>query len=120
MITITPLTSRDDERGSSFAFPLADAFNEAHVTTCVPGATRGNHFHTETHEVMVVFHRDRWLLRWDGGERRFEGSGAVLLDIAPPLAHAVINDGAAELLLFVLHRAPERGGSKDTFRREPE
>jgi predicted RNase H-like nuclease len=108
-VRITPLEARDDARGSSFGVPLPFATSaECHVATLRPGHVRGNHFHREGRELLVVIHRDRWSLYWDDGEktpvqtRAFEGAGAVEIAIDAPCAHAVRNDGAAELQLVSL------------------
>lgn len=108
-VRITPLTSRDDARGSSFdvAVPFAAAA-DCHVATVRPGHVRGNHFHLRRRELLVVMYRDRWSLHWDDGEgtpvqsRAFSGAGAVEIEADRLCAHAVRNDGASELQLFVL------------------
>lgn len=108
-VRITVLTARDDARGSSFAVPLPFASSaECHVATLRPGHVRGNHFHTSGSELLVVIHRDRWSLYWDEGDgtekqsRVFTGAGAVEIAIDAPCAHAVRNDGAAELQIVSL------------------
>jgi predicted RNase H-like nuclease len=108
-VRVTPLAARTDLRGSSFGIDVPfSSVGECHVATIRPGAVRGNHFHTHRHEVLVVLYADRWTLLWDEGDgtpvqsRVFEGSGAVLMDADPLCAHAVRNDGARELQIFVL------------------
>lgn len=114
-VRITPLEARDDARGSSFnvLLPFVES-RECHVATLRPGHVRGNHFHREGIELLVVLHRDRWSLHWDDGpdtpqqSRVFEGAGAVEVAIDAPCAHAVRNDGAVELQLVSLSdRRPE-------------
>lgn len=98
--------------------PFSDV-GECHLATVRPGAVRGNHYHPRRREVLAVLYSDRWTLLWDDGEgtpvqsRTFEGSGAVLMDADPLCAHAVRNDGAADLQLFALGDV-----SDETFRRE--
>lgn len=108
-VFVTPLAARTDLRGSSFGVEIPFAsVGECHVATIRPGAVRGNHFHLKRREVLIVLFADRWTLLWDDGEgtpvqsRAFEGSGAVLMDADPLCAHAVRNDGARDLQIFVL------------------
>ena len=119
-VRVTPIAARTDHRGSSFGvdIPFTTA-GECHVATIRPGAVRGNHFHARRREVLVVLHSDRWTLLWDEGEGTpvrslsFEGRGAVLMEADPLCAHAVRNDGAQDLQIFVLGDTRET----DTFPR---
>lgn len=119
---ILELAPRSDPRGSSFpvALPFTTA-HECHVATLRPGHVRGNHFHREGRELLVVVHRDAWSLWWDDGEgtpvqsRTFAGAGAVQIEAEPLCAHAIRNDGGEELQLFVLGDAVR---SPDTFPRK--
>jgi predicted RNase H-like nuclease len=78
------------------------------------GGVRGNYFHRHTHEEIVVLYTDRWTLLFDSGEgtaveeRAFSGAGAVRIEIDPLSAHAIRNDGAAELHLYVTGHADDR------------
>jgi predicted RNase H-like nuclease len=108
-VRITSLDPRADVRGRSFGVGVPfDRVEECHVATVRSGAVRGNHFHTHRRELLVVLYADRWTLLWDDGEntplqsRTFEGAGAVLMDADPYCAHAVRNDGASDLQIFVL------------------
>lgn len=102
-VRIIELDARRDARGSSFgvALPFAN-IGECHVATIRPAAVRGNHFHTRRRELLVVMYTDRWTLAWDDGQRAFEGSGAVLIEIDPLTAHAVRNDGCVDLQVVSL------------------
>jgi predicted RNase H-like nuclease len=108
-VRISSLTPHADARGASFRIDVPFAgVGECHLATIRPGAVRGNHFHTQRRELLAVLYTDRWTLLWDEGEgtpvqsRTFDGSGAVLLEADALCAHAVHNDGAAELQIFVL------------------
>jgi predicted RNase H-like nuclease len=112
-VRVHSLSASADARGHSYAVPLAiAAVKECHIATIRPGAIRGNHYHTQRHELLVVLHSDRWTLLWDEGEgtavesRSFEGTGAVLMDADPLCAHAVRNDGASELQIVSLGDVP--------------
>jgi len=108
-VRVESLLPRTDARGSSFGVELPFAnVGECHVATVRPGAIRGNHFHTQRHELLVVMYSDRWTLLWDEGEgtavqsRTFEGSGAIVMEASPHCAHAVRNDGARDLHLVAM------------------
>ncbi len=105
-VRVESLSPRTDARGSSFGIELPFAnVAECHVATVRPGAIRGNHFHTQRRELLVVMYADRWTLLWDEGEgtpvqsRAFEGAGAIVMEADPHCAHAVRNDGARDLYL---------------------
>ena len=119
-VRVAPLVARTDARGSVFPVELPFGVAECHVATIRPGAIRGNHFHLQRHEVLVVMYADRWTLLWDEGEgtpvqsRAYEGAGAVVLEADPLCAHAVRNDGARDLHIISLGDTRET----DTFPRE--
>lgn len=81
---------------------------DVHITTLVPGAVRGEHYHRDRRELLIVLHRGPWSLPWDCGEgteiqrRDFTGGGAVLIEVAPLAAHAVRNDGPTDLSIVGL------------------
>jgi mannose-6-phosphate isomerase-like protein (cupin superfamily) len=109
---IEVLQSRGDARGEAFDVPRAmlgklGAASETHLVTMLPGSVRGNHQHPSSAEILVVFHRDRWLLAWraPGGEAEqceFTGVGAVAIYLEAGVAHALRNTGGAELVLTSL------------------
>jgi predicted RNase H-like nuclease len=118
-VRVTSLPPRTDARGSAFAVDLPFPLAECHVATIRPGAIRGNHYHQQRRELLVVMYSDRWTLLWDEGEgtpvqsRAYEGSGAVVLEADPLTAHAVRNDGARDLHILSLGDTRET----DTFPR---
>lgn len=75
---------------------------------------RGNYFHRRGIEEIAVLYTDRWTLWFDSGEgtpvetRSFSGSGAVRIEIDPFCAHAIQNDGATDLHIFVAGDADDR------------
>lgn len=119
-VRVAPLVPRSDARGDVFPVELPFKVAECHVATVRPGAVRGNHFHLQRHEVLVVMYADRWTLLWDEGEgspvqsRTYEGAGAVVLEADPLCAHAVRNDGAHDLHIISLGDTRET----DTFPRK--
>ena len=113
---IFELADTGDARGSSFGpppglfaerFPLADV----HLTTVVPGAVRGNHFHLERHELITVMSAGPWSLHWDDGDgtpvrTRDFGAGAVLIRVPLGASHAVRNDGTTPLQVIGMTDGP--------------
>ncbi|MFZ2490450.1 MAG: DUF429 domain-containing protein [Thermoanaerobaculia bacterium] len=123
-VRVTQLDPREDHRGSSFHVPLPfDSARECHVATVRPGFVRGNHFHRRGREILVVLHADAWTLLFDDGEgtdiriQRFDGAGAVQIEIDPPCAHAIRNDGRRDLQLFVIGEASRDADDHDTYPR---
>lgn len=78
------------------------------------GGVRGNYFHRRGREELAVLYTDRWTLLFDAGEgtpvetRSFTGCGSVRIEIEPGCAHAIRNDGAADLHVFVIASADDR------------
>lgn len=108
-VRIRQLDPRTDLRGASFQVPLPfESARECHVATIHPGFVRGNHFHRRLRELLVVMYSDAWTLHFDRGEgtpvetKRFDGAGAVQIEVEPPCAHAIRNEGRRDLQLFIL------------------
>jgi predicted RNase H-like nuclease len=106
-VRITAIPPQNDTRGARFQMN-----DEWHAVTIRPGAIRGNHYHLEGRKTIIVLHTDRWTFAFDEGEgtpmqtRTFEGTGAVHIELEPFSGHALRNDGASDLQVFVL------GGTK--------
>ena len=107
------LTNSGDARGFSFTAPTeALAFvgrmADVHLASTKPGAVRGNHYHLRRREAIVVLPGVRWSFHWEEGgsggaqHREFDGSGSVLVLIAPGASHAVRNDGEDMLWLIAI------------------
>jgi mannose-6-phosphate isomerase-like protein (cupin superfamily) len=116
-LSAVELPDTGDGRGSSFGPPpelFATAFpvGDLHLSTIVPGAIRGNHFHLRRHEVLAVMASGPWSLHWDSGadtpvqSRSFDGARAVLVTVPLGVSHAVRNDGTTALHLVGLSDAP--------------
>jgi hypothetical protein len=62
-IQITLLEDRGDARGSSYEpgcrwVEFLKRIEDAHITTILPGCVRGNHFHPQRKEVLIVLFQD--------------------------------------------------------------
>jgi len=127
-LSITVVKDSGDERGSSFPVPgdcFGDGFSvrDAHLSSLLPGHIRGNHFHVERNEILLVMSVGRWSLHWDSGEgtpvrvRVFDGPGAVLIRVPPHASHAIRNDGDSPLQVIGLTDGPYDPASPDAFPR---
>jgi oxalate decarboxylase/phosphoglucose isomerase-like protein (cupin superfamily) len=128
VLSVIELSDTGDGRGRSFGpppelfaqrFPLGDL----HLSTIVPGAVRGNHYHLQRRELLAIMATEPWSLHWDSGEgtpvqsRTFDGRRAVLVTIPIGSSHAVRNDGTATLHLFGLTDGPYEADRPDAYRR---
>lgn len=129
LVHIVKLDNGGDTRGSSFVPPpecleFIGTIRDMHIATILPGAVRGNHYHQQHREVIVVVHADHWSFHWDLGpdseihRERFSGAGAVMIEIAPLASHAIRNDGAAELYIVGFSDAPFDVRLPDSHRRQ--
>lgn len=127
-LTYLELADSGDERGSSFPVPESWFSKEfpvrhGHVTTLLPGHTRGNHFHRTRQEILMVIFDDRWSLHWDAGEgtpcqyRQFEGQGTVVVRVPPLASHAIRNNGSGLLHLVALTDRAYDPDAPDAFPR---
>lgn len=127
-LEIRALKDHSDNRGFSYEIPgniCTDIgqFEHAHVAAILPGHVRGNHFHLERTETLVVTWEDTWELGWceqDSDivqQRAFKERGAVALRIPPGVAHALANSGTRPLYLLALSDTPYSVERPDTVRR---
>lgn len=127
-VTYLELSDTGDARGESYSVPaewLADGMSllDIHVSSILPGHTRGNHLHRIHHEIFVVIAKDKWSLHWDTGEgtpaqcRSFAGPGSVLIRIQPDASHAIRNDGSLPLSLIGLSDLTFNPDQPDSYTR---
>lgn len=121
------LDNSGDARGDSYtvsqeALLFLGRIADVHVASILPGAVRGNHFHTRRKEVLIVVYESDWVLHWDNGEgtppkrRHFTGRGSELILIEPNWSHAVRNSGLRPLSIIGLSSEPYN--PKETVRRD--
>jgi dTDP-4-dehydrorhamnose 3,5-epimerase-like enzyme len=115
VLEFTEIPDSGDVRGNSFPVP-AELFaqtspfvlRDMHISTIRPGCTRGDHYHSIRHEILVVMPVGKWSLYWDTGSttrvrhQRFDGTRAVVIRVSPHASHALRNDGDSDLWVIGL------------------
>jgi oxalate decarboxylase/phosphoglucose isomerase-like protein (cupin superfamily) len=85
-----------------------------HLASLQPGAVRGNHFHRDATEWLMIFGGKARML-WkeaEGGSVQEEvvaGMEPVLFEIPPGVAHAIENTSSREIYLIALYDRPGPG-----------
>jgi dTDP-4-dehydrorhamnose 3,5-epimerase-like enzyme len=107
----------EDERGwGTNPFKAFDVFDTAsldlHVVSLKPGYIRGNHYHTDATEwVLICGGSVRFL--WKAGEEKMVNEIIIcdnepaLLEIPPLVEHAFRNETEHEIYLIVMNSSPE-------------
>lgn len=127
-LSVHDLTDHSDVRGSSFSVPpellrWLGRLEDVSEMTLRAGHVRGNHYHRQRHELLIVRYTDRWSLHWDSGEgtarrrRDFAGAGGVVVAVPPLASHAIRNDGDELLHLTALADGPYDPDRPDVVRR---
>ena len=110
---------RADDRGWSInpleAVGLSrESLGNLHVVSMRPGTVRGNHYHTEATEWLLVCRGPAevvWRRAGDDSIRNANVSkaGPVLFKIPPNVKHAVLNESNEEIYLMSFSDSSERG-----------
>lgn len=104
------LENYGDDRG--YSYNLTDVIidflgeiKDVHSATILPSKIRGNHFHTQKKEAILVIYEDAWMFVWDTGENTqtrshsFEGSGATMITVESGSSHAIKNVGKTPIYI---------------------
>ncbi|NQT23914.1 WxcM-like domain-containing protein [candidate division KSB1 bacterium] len=127
-ITIHHLDNLGDQRGvmhrvDQSSLDFLDPCREMHSGTIEPGAIRGNHYHTDRKELLIIIHSDEFQFAWqEKGQadiqiETFTGSGAVTIEISPGAIHAIKNTGQKSMTLIACSDGEFDPEYKDTIRR---
>lgn len=128
LIVINRLDNLGDQRGvmhrvNRSSLDFLGRCREMHAGTIEPGAIRGNHYHTDRKELLIVIHSDRFRFVWQEKNQdnvhteTFAGSGAVAIEISPGAIHAIKNTGQQSMTLIACSDGPFDQEYKDTGRR---
>lgn len=96
------LNNYGDGRGALYNIPDKDMqflnkIQNIHFGSIRPGSIRGNHYHYQSKEMLIILYSDIWTLAWakkDSEEifnKEFTGSGSVLIKVNEGIAHSVKN-----------------------------
>jgi oxalate decarboxylase/phosphoglucose isomerase-like protein (cupin superfamily) len=108
-----------DDRGWG-ANPMAPmgmpfgALGDLHVVSIKPGKVRGNHYHPESTEWVLIFGGEARLIWRDlddktAHETIVAGSETTLYRIPPKIEHAVINEDSHDIYLISFSDTQKRG-----------
>ena len=128
-IEIKKLENNGDKRGALYNISdtdmkFLDKVKNTHFGRISPGSIRGNHYHHQTKEMLIITYSDRWTLAWsekdstDVFKRKFAGSGAVLIKINEKTAHSVKNNGDKDLEIIALSNRIFPKENPDIFYRD--
>jgi len=128
-LRIHRLADNGDSRGRNFSLPVSSleflgAVRDVHFAEIRPGAVRGNHYHAFRRKIVCIHYADAWSLHWDAGpdtpvqRQSFEGSGVVIVEIEPTIAHAVRNDGSVEMQMVGFSNLVFDPNNRETYPRE--
>ena len=110
-IRMKQLEEHSDVRGVSFSLPestfdFMKKIKEIHMTTILPSAVRGNHFHEKRKEFLMVLYSDVWVFGYQEKNadqptfKHFEGKpGGIVIEVEPGIAHAFKNTGKQPMIV---------------------
>ena len=125
-IEITTLENYGDIRGALYNIPdtdmqFLDKIQNIHFGKIRPNSIRGNHYHHQSKEMLIISYSDTWTLAWakkDSSEiskKEFAGSGAVLIKVNEGIVHSVKNNGDKDLEIIALSNRIFSKENPDTF-----
>ena len=125
-VKIIEMIGRCDERGRSMAIP-EEAFEflggvvEMHIAELVPGAVRGNHWHDNRNEVLVVQGEDKFQFAWakdkgmPGKVLSFDAGSFVAILIPQMVCHGIKNCGDRPIWVTAIADGSYDGVTPDTY-----
>ena len=112
-IEIITLENYGDTRGALYNIldadlQFLDKIQNIHFGRISPGSIRGNHYHHQGREMLIIGYLDTWMLAWaekgssEISKKEFTGSGAVLIKVNEGIVHSVKNTGDKDLEIIAL------------------
>jgi dTDP-4-dehydrorhamnose 3,5-epimerase-like enzyme len=125
-IEITKLKNYGDIRGvlyniSDSDMQFLDKIQNIHFGKIHPNSIRGNHYHHQSKEMLIIGYLDTWTLAWgkkdsiEISKKEFTGSGAVLIKVNEGVVHSVKNNGNEDLEIIALSNRMFSKESSDTY-----
>ena len=110
---IIKLENYGDTRGALYNIPdsdlqFLDKIQNIHFGIIHPNSIRGNHYHHQSKEMLIITYLDALTLAWakkDSDEiskKKFTGSGAILIKVNEGVGHSVKNNGDKDLEIIAL------------------
>ena len=128
-VEIITLENYGDKRGALYNVPdtdllFLDKIQNIHLGKIQPNSIRGNHYHYQSKEMLIITYSDSWTLAWarkdstEISKKEFTGSGAVLIKVNEEIAHSVKNNGDKDLEIVALSNRIFSKKDSDTFYRD--
>ena len=125
-IEIIKLKNYGDIRGALYNISDADIqfldkIQNIHFGKIHPNSIRGNHYHHQSKEMLIICYFDTWTLAWalkdsvEISKKEFTGSGAVLIKVNEGIVHSVKNNGDKDLEIIALSNRIFSNESSNTF-----
>ncbi len=111
---------KSDARGTLFETSKAHGGSQTFVSTTLPGATRGDHFHTDLVERFLVVSgratiRIRKVLTDEVYSFSVSGDDPVAIDMPPLHTHHIVNDSGDHVVTFFWSHRLFDPANPDTF-----
>ncbi len=127
-IEIIKLGNYGDKRGVLYNIldtdlQFFDKIQNIHFGKIHPNSIRGNHYHHQSKEMLIITYLDTWTLAWakknsdEISTKVFNGSGAVLIKVNEGVGHSVKNNGDKDLEIIALSNRRFSKENPDTFTR---
>jgi dTDP-4-dehydrorhamnose 3,5-epimerase-like enzyme len=127
-IEITVIENYGDTRGALYnisddELKFLDKIQNIHFGKIRPNSVRGNHYHRQSKEMLIISYSDVWTLAWaekDSAQiftKEFVGSGAVMIKINEGIVHTLKNNGDKDLELIALSNIRFSKKNTDAFSR---
>jgi len=125
-IEIIKLENYGDIRGALYNISdsdmqFLDKIKNIHFGKICPGSIRGNHYHHQSKEMLIISYLDTWTLAWakknsdEISIKEFIGSGAVLIKVNEGVVHSVKNNGDKDLEIIALSNRIFSKENPDTY-----
>ena len=125
-IEITEIENYGDARGALYNISdsdlqFLDKIQNIHFGKIHPNAIRGNHYHRQGKEMLIISYSDVWTLVWAKNDsaqifiKEFTGAGAVMINIPEGVVHALKNTGDRNMELIALSNNKYTKENADTF-----
>jgi UDP-2-acetamido-2,6-beta-L-arabino-hexul-4-ose reductase len=94
---------------------LSKALGNLHVVSIKPGCVRGNHYHPNGTEWMLIFGgtaRVAWRSNEEGTIQQIkieEDDGPAFFEVPPNIRHAIMNTSESDIYLVAINDSRDRG-----------